>query len=404
MDENDVTNEVVKTKKKGKHDKPKPWDDDPNIDHWKVEKFDPSWNEGGMLEVSSFSTLFPQYREKYLQEAWPLVKSSLKEFGISAELNLVEGSMTVSTTRKTKDPYIIVKARDLIRLLSRSVPAPQAIKILDDEMQCDIIKISGIAAVICRNGSFNEGNHVVATFCNTPKLQFLCSQLIAERFVKRRQHLVGPNSSTLKALEILSGCYILVQGNTVSVMGSYKGLKQVRRIVEECMLNKMHPVYNIKILMMKKELEKDPALAQENWDRKNVKQKKVSAKQKKPYTPFPPPQQPSKVDIQLETGEYFMSDKKKSAKKWQERQEKQAEKTAANKRKRDESFIPPKEPTKPVDNSEDANNNVAEMAMSLKKKAKNFGKRKSEENINAETYIMGSSEQPSSKKSKKQKS
>ena len=51
-------------KHKGKHDKPKPWDDDPNIDRWTIEKFDPSWNESGMLEVSSFSTLFPQYRGK----------------------------------------------------------------------------------------------------------------------------------------------------------------------------------------------------------------------------------------------------------------------------------------------------------------------------------------------------
>ena len=72
-------------------------------------------------------------------------------------------------------------------------------------------------------------------------------------------------------------------------MGSFKGLKQLRRIVEDCLENKMYFVYHIKILIMKKEFEKDPTLREENWDRfrpkfkkKNVQTKEVKSKEKKP--------------------------------------------------------------------------------------------------------------------------
>ena len=48
-------------------------------------------------------------------------------------------------------------------------------------------------------------------------------------------------------LSLIESC-ILVQGNTVAAMGSFKGLKVVRRIVEDCIKN-VHPIYHIKVSM-----------------------------------------------------------------------------------------------------------------------------------------------------------
>ncbi|KAK5998701.1 KRR1 small subunit processome component [Cladobotryum mycophilum] len=287
------------------HKKEKPWDTD-DIDKWKIDTFTPKDNVGGTFtEESSFATLFPKYREVYLKEAWPLITKALEKQGIACTLDLVEGSMTVKTTRKTFDPAAILNARDLIKLLARSVPAPQAVKILEDGVACDIIKIRSLV----RN---------------------------KERFVKRRQRILGPNGSTLKALELLTETYILVHGNTVSAMGPYKGLKELRRVVEDCMAN-IHPIYHIKELMIKRELAKDPDLKNESWDRflPNFKKKTLSSRRK------------SKVDKQIESGEYFLSKEAKDRAAQTERREKQKVRKEEKAKERAAEFVPPEEGGRP---------------------------------------------------------
>ncbi|KAF8845584.1 ribosomal RNA assembly protein mis3 [Paxillus ammoniavirescens] len=323
----------------------------PPLHCWKIEPFQPTDNQGGVFtEESSFATLFPKYREKYLREVWSAVTRALEPHGIACTLDLVHGSVSVRTTRKTYDPYIVLKARDMIKLLARGVTVNQAAKILQDDTACDIIKIGNLV----RN---------------------------KERFVKRRQRIIGPDGSTLKAIELLTQCYVLVQGNTVSVMGPHKSLKEVRRIVLDCMKN-IHPIYRIKELMVRRELAKDPKLANESWDRflpqfrkrhlktsektsrKNEKlEKKETARKeagldsqpakkekatKKVYTPFPPPQQPRKVDLQLESGEYFLKPHEKQAREVQQRKQKQAEATSKRREGRAEAFVAPVEQVAPT--------------------------------------------------------
>ncbi|XP_029453011.1 KRR1 small subunit processome component homolog isoform X2 [Rhinatrema bivittatum] len=273
-------------------------------DGWKEAAFTKEDNPNGLLEESSFATLFPKYREAYLKECWPLLQKVLDEHHIRATLDLIEGSMTVTTTRKTFDPYVIIRARDLIKLLARSVPFEQAVRILQDDKACDIIKIG----TLVRN---------------------------RERFIKRRQRLLGPKGSTLKALELLTDCYIMVQGNTVSAVGPFNGLKET--------------------LMIKRELSKDPELRSQNWERflpkfkhKNLNKRKEPKKKniKKEYTPFPPPQPESQTDKELASGEYFLKESQKRQKKLQEIKAKQAEAVSRRQQERNKAFIPPKE--KPV--------------------------------------------------------
>ena len=65
--------------KNKRHRKEKEWDHE-GIDHWKVDEFMPVDNvAGSFTEESSFATLFPKYREKYLREIWPHVTRALEK-------------------------------------------------------------------------------------------------------------------------------------------------------------------------------------------------------------------------------------------------------------------------------------------------------------------------------------
>jgi len=200
------------------------WSGQRDENKWKVLTVTPDDKLPAPLYESKFKLKFPGYREQYLRAAWPKIEEVLQKFGIKGTLNLVDGELEVVTTRKTWDPFAIINARDFVNLLARSVPLMQAVKIFNDDTFCDIVKLGK-------------------------------SRLNKNTYLKRRQRIIGPNGSTLKALELLTKCYILVQGDTAALMGPFRGMTEAHEIIRDCMQN-VHPIYKIKELMIKRELQK----------------------------------------------------------------------------------------------------------------------------------------------------
>ena len=173
----------------------------------------------------------------------------------------------------------------------------------------------------------------------------------------------------------------------MSVMGPFRGLKQVRKLVEDCMAN-YHPIYHIKTLMIKRELEKDPKLANESWDRflpkfkkKNVKRKKPSkiGKGKKDQKSRRRPS--SKIDKQIASGEYFLSQDAKRRRAAAEKLENQKEALSASRKRREEAFVAPREDAEDGEKKKKRKSDVGDddVAAAAARLAKKGSEKKSEE-------------------------
>lgn len=127
--------------------------------------------------------------------------------------------MTVKSISGQFDPAAIINARNVIRLLAKAVPLPRAINMMDNAVGCDIIDI----------GDFTRN---------------------MEEFERRRERLIGRDGESLRTIQLMTGCDVFVQGHSVCAIGSEKGLKVVRRVVEDCM-GDVNPINHLKELLIR---------------------------------------------------------------------------------------------------------------------------------------------------------
>ncbi|WUR02386.1 ribosome biogenesis protein (KRR1) [Vairimorpha necatrix] len=212
-------------------------------------KFDEKDFKNEISETNKLLVYFPKYREKYIDQVSKYIIKALENKKLSCEINLKERSLEICTTKKTRDPFIFIKGCEFIRLISKNCDVETASKVLEDDFVGEIINIRKLVK----------------------------SESVFER---RRDRLIGKNSLVLKALKMISKCYIFITGKYVSVVGSYDGLTIVKQIVTDCLVNNKHPVYEIKKMIIKNNLEEDKNLENEDWSRHIPEYKKRSQKKK----------------------------------------------------------------------------------------------------------------------------
>lgn len=224
------------------------------------------------LETSTFEVLFPKHRATYLQSIDKYISKACDIKKVCFEADYDKCIMRVSTTSRTRDPYIIIKANELIQLLGKGVTLENAVKVLEDGFMSEIIPI-----------------HMISS-----------NRKIFER---RRQRLLNPK--ILNSLELITKCHILITNKNACIVGDYRGVNDAKGVVIKCFEN-VHPAFELRALIIKKKLARDSV--EGDWDRFLPKIKKTHSDRKiraRISGGMPEEIRDRKEDIEMQTGEFY---------------------------------------------------------------------------------------------------
>lgn len=198
-------------------------------------KYDESEFCNPFTAESEFEVRYPLYREGYIKSNISKIEDAMSCKKLTLEIDYSTRTLLVKTNRETCDPYIVVKGHQFLRLLCRGIGLEEASRVLEDDVFCEILKINNLV----RNRTILSN---------------------------RKERLIGKNEAVMRALRLLTKCHVQIQGDTVACVGPYKGVQEVKHVVERSMKN-VHPVFLLKQLMVKRKLECDKNMKNESWER-----------------------------------------------------------------------------------------------------------------------------------------
>ncbi|MEL9999599.1 MAG: KH domain-containing protein [Thermoplasmata archaeon] len=131
-----------------------------------------------------------------------------KSTGVRLMIDSESGEVEIDDTNA--DPFLALKAEDVVKAIARGFSPKRAFKLFEEDIILEIIDLKDY---------YNKKEN---------------------RIRVARGRIIGTNGKARKTIEELTGTYISVFGNTVSIIGSYEGLEMARKSIEMILQGSKH--------------------------------------------------------------------------------------------------------------------------------------------------------------------